>query len=99
LISEARCSSNVNVVVELAKLEGVGYEVLRGRAAFGRVVISGGVRRREARLVGIGEGLATKVNVTIGASGVYAGLEPEVEKVRIALKYGTDTITAHRGVP
>jgi phosphomethylpyrimidine synthase len=89
LIIEARSSSFVDVIAELAKLEGVDYEVLRRRVASGRVVIPRDVRKEEARLVGIGEGLTTKVNVNAGTSGVYVDLEFEVEKVRVALKYGT----------
>lgn len=92
LIVEARSSSSVDVIAELAKLESVDYEVLRRRVASGRVVIPRNTRKKEARLVGVGEGLTTKVNVNVGTSGVYIDLELEVEKVRVALKYGTDTI-------
>ena len=89
LIIEARSSSIVDVIAELAKLEGVDYEVLRRRVASGRVVIPRNVGKEEARLIGIGEGFTTKVNVNVGTSGVYVNLELEVEKVKVALKYGT----------
>jgi phosphomethylpyrimidine synthase len=42
--------------------------------------------------MGIGEGLTVKVNVNIGTSRDMTSLEDELEKARIALKYGADTI-------
>jgi phosphomethylpyrimidine synthase len=48
--------------------------------------------KKKVRLVAIGEGLTTKVNVNVGTSGVFADPNLEVEKTGIAVKYGTDTI-------
>ena len=41
---------------------------------------------------GIGEGLSVKVNVNLGTSKDRADLEEELEKARVALRYGADTI-------
>ena len=92
LIREVRSSSQVEVLVEVAKIENVDYEVLRRRVASGRVIIPRNVKKKKARLVAIGEGLTTKVNVNVGTSGVYVNPQLEVEKVKVAVNYGTDTI-------
>jgi phosphomethylpyrimidine synthase len=42
--------------------------------------------------LGIGEGLRVKVNVNVGTSPDYVNLDEELEKVKIALRFGTDTI-------
>mgnify|MGYP001772532038 CR=1 FL=1 len=92
LIREARSSSIVDVLVEVAKAEGLDYEVLRRRVAQGRVIVPRNVAKKKARVVGIGEGLSTKVNVNVGTSGVYVDVNLEVEKVKVAVRYGTDTL-------
>ena len=92
LIKEARSSSHVDVLVEVARIEGVDYEALRKRVASGRVIVPRNMGKKKVRLVAIGEGLTTKVNVNVGTSGVFADPNLEVEKTGIAVKYGTDTI-------
>lgn len=92
LITEATSSSAIDTILEVSKQESVDYEVLRRRVAQGRVIVPRNLSKRKARLVGIGEGLSTKVNVNVGTSGVYVDLDLEVRKVKVALEYGTDTI-------
>jgi len=92
LIKEARSSSHIDVLAEVARIEGVDYEALKRRVASGRVIVPRNMRKKKARLVAIGEGLTTKVNVNVGTSGVFVDPDLEVEKTRIAVKYGTDTI-------
>ncbi|WP_440059431.1 phosphomethylpyrimidine synthase ThiC [Thermogladius sp. 4427co] len=92
LFVEARSSSYVDAIAEVASREGVDYEKLRKLVASGRVIIPRNVKKRKARIIGIGEGLRTKVNVNVGTSGVYVDIDLEKRKVETALKYGTDTI-------
>jgi phosphomethylpyrimidine synthase len=92
LIRHARSSSHVEELVEVAKLEQVDYEMLKRRVASGKAVIPRNTKKRKARLVAIGEGLTTKVNVNVGTSGVYVNPQLELEKVKVAVKYGADTI-------
>lgn len=92
IISEALSSSEVDVLLQLSKTEGIDYDILRRRVVSGRVIVPRNVKKKRARIVGIGEGLATKVNVNVGTSGVYADVTLEVEKVKASIKYGTDTI-------
>jgi len=87
LINEARSSTHVDLILEVAKAEDVDYEHLRRSVAAGRVIIPRNTRKKKARIIGIGEGLTTKVNVNVGASRVYVNLDLEVEKVRVVLKH------------
>ena len=43
--------------------------------------------------LGIGEGLKTKINANIGTSAEIFDQDIEVEKARIAEKYGADTVS------
>ena len=40
----------------------------------------------------IGKGLRTKVNANLGTSSDYGSVETELEKLRIAVEYGSDTV-------
>ncbi|HWI40100.1 MAG TPA: phosphomethylpyrimidine synthase ThiC, partial [Verrucomicrobiae bacterium] len=51
----------------VARAEGISSEYVRRMTAEGKIVIPGN-RRRNPRAVGIGKGLATKVNASIGTS-------------------------------
>ncbi len=93
IMLEARSGSLPEEVVEVAKREDVDPNKLRVRLAEGRVIIARNVRRLgRVRIVGVGEGLTTKVNVNIGVSTHVYNIEMEKEKARIAVKYGADTI-------
>ncbi|ABM80161.1 Thiamine biosynthesis protein ThiC [Hyperthermus butylicus DSM 5456] len=90
---EARSGSVPEEVLEVARTEGVDPNKLRVRLAEGRVIIARNIKRQgRIRLVGVGEGLTTKVNVNIGVSTHVNDIEMEKEKARIAVQYGADTI-------
>ncbi|MEM1528860.1 MAG: phosphomethylpyrimidine synthase ThiC [Desulfurococcaceae archaeon] len=92
LIVDARSSSQVDILLEVAKAEDVEYEVLRRRVASGRVIIPRNSTKKKAKVVAIGEGLSTKVNVNVGTSGVYVDPSLELAKVKVAIEYGADTL-------
>lgn len=71
--------------------EGLSSELVRSRVAAGQIVIPSN-KNRESRVIGIGKGLRTKVNASIGTSTEIADISMEVEKARIAEKYGADTL-------
>jgi phosphomethylpyrimidine synthase len=75
----------------VAKGEGLSAEFIRQGVAAGQIVIPNNTRRR-ARCVGIGKGLRTKVNASIGTSTDIIDLEMEIEKAKTAEKYGADTL-------
>lgn len=75
-------------IVQVATEEGIAPETLRQRLVAGEAVIF----RGRGRLVGIGTGLRTKVNVNLGTSTGGGDQVSEVEKARTAERYGADTI-------
>jgi len=62
------------------------------RIAKGTVIITRNAQRENVHPTGIGEGLRTKINTNIGTSPDLSDLNLEIEKAKIAIKYGTDTI-------
>lgn len=61
----------------------------------GTIVIPANIHHREREDFqprGIGKGLITKVNANIGTSGDIESIELELEKLRVAVKYGADAI-------
>ncbi|MCL4476640.1 MAG: phosphomethylpyrimidine synthase ThiC [Nitrospirae bacterium] len=71
--------------------EGVDHETIRKHVASGKIVIPANRNRRQ-NIVGIGKGLRTKVNASIGTSTDIANIRMEVEKARIAERHGADTL-------
>lgn len=76
----------------IASAEEVSVEHLAQRIAKGSVVVVGATGKRAVKPLGIGEGLRTKVNVNVGTSVDFNKPEVEVEKARLAVKYGADTV-------
>lgn len=67
-------------------------EIIRDRVAQGTVVITRNLERKNIHPIGIGKGLSTKINTNIGTSPDMCDFKQEIEKAKIAAKYGTDTI-------
>ncbi len=65
---------------------------IRQRIAKGTVIITRNVQRENVHPTGIGEGLRTKINTNVGTSPDLCDLNLEIEKAKIAVKYGTDTL-------
>jgi len=76
----------------VADEENESVEKIRRRVAAGTLIIARNVRREKVHPVGIGEGLHTKVNTNIGTSPDMTDINMEIEKAKVAVKYGTDTI-------
>jgi len=72
--------------------EGEPPEKIRRRVAEGTVIIARNIQRENLRPLGIGKGLRIKVNANIGTSPDICDLSLEIEKAKIAIKYGADTI-------
>ena len=75
----------------VAESEGINAELVREHVASGKIVIPANRNRRQ-RTVGIGKGLRTKVNASIGTSTDIADVLMEVEKAKTAERYGADTL-------
>lgn len=76
---------------EASAYDDVSPEFIREGIAKGQIVIYGNPNRK-ARVVGIGKGLKTKVNASIGTSPDIVDIDMEVKKAQTAEKYGADTL-------
>ncbi|MCK5108073.1 MAG: phosphomethylpyrimidine synthase ThiC, partial [Methanosarcinales archaeon] len=75
----------------VAEAEGIDAEKLRRLVAAGRVVIPRNICSR-AVPVGIGECMCTRINANVGTSADFANVADEVEKARVAVRYGADAV-------
>ncbi len=76
---------------EIGRQEGLEPELIRQRVAAGQIIIARG-RFNDRRVVGIGKGLRTKVNASIGTSSDVCDVEHEKRKARVAELTGADTL-------
>ncbi len=90
LLLDAISGRETSVIDEVADAEGVKPNFLQRQIASGRIVV---MQRDGKPSLGIGEGLKTKINANIGTSAEVFDPDIEVEKARIAEKYGADTIS------
>lgn len=67
-------------------------ESIRQMVAVGKIVIPWNHIRKPARIVGIGKGLSTKVNASIGTSSDIVDYTAEVRKAVAAQESGADTL-------
>lgn len=91
-ISDAKNGVITEEMKIVAKNEGVEPEYIRKMVAKGRIVIPKNVNHEFDGIRGIGEGLSVKVNVNLGTSMDWIHPEEELEKLRIAVKYGADAV-------
>ncbi|MEW6520858.1 MAG: phosphomethylpyrimidine synthase ThiC [Thermodesulfobacteriota bacterium] len=77
---------------QVAGAEERAEEEIRAGVAAGEIVIPGNPGRPGQKVVGIGRGLCTKVNASIGTSSDIADPELEKRKARIAEEEGADTL-------
>ncbi len=76
----------------VAEKEQVDVQGLRDTIAEGRAVIPANIKHKGLDPCGVGEGLRIKVNANIGTSSDRAVLDEELEKLRISIEAGTDTV-------
>jgi len=76
----------------VAAAEGLQAEYIRAGVAAGEIVIANNPRRPEQRIVGIGTGLRTKINASIGTSSDLCDVAVECAKARAAEEEGADTL-------
>ena len=75
----------------IAKKEQLDVEFIRKGIAKGRIVVPKS-NRRDTEPIGIGEGLLVKINANVGSSKRVCDIEEELEKAKIAVKFGADTV-------
>jgi 5-hydroxybenzimidazole synthase len=72
--------------------EGLAVEEIRQRVAAGHIVIPVHPLRPHQKIIGIGRGLRTKVNASIGTSSDIVDIDLEIRKARIAEQEQADTL-------
>ena len=81
-----------NFIKEVAKKEKVTATFLETQIKKGRAVITLNNRRKVQNPCAIGKGLKVKINTNIGVSTANPDLKTELEKLRVAVKAGADTV-------
>ncbi|MCG2736625.1 MAG: phosphomethylpyrimidine synthase ThiC, partial [Candidatus Methanoperedenaceae archaeon] len=91
LIAEAKKGNLTEEMKQVAAKEKVEPEFVRRGVANGRIVIPVSPYRY-TKPCGIGKGLRTKVNASIGTSSDIVDIDMEIEKARVAEATGADTL-------
>ena len=76
----------------VAKVEGIGENLLMDEVAKGSIIIPANVNHINLKPMGIGRKLKTKVNANIGNSSLSSDICAELRKLEICLEFGADTI-------
>ncbi|MFA6802562.1 MAG: phosphomethylpyrimidine synthase ThiC [Candidatus Methanomethylophilaceae archaeon] len=91
LMEKARRGEITPAMRIVAEKEGVTEEFIRNGIASGRIVMPCNPVHDPVPAA-IGEGLNVKINVNLGTSRDIVDLDGELEKLRVSLKYGTDSV-------
>jgi phosphomethylpyrimidine synthase len=78
----------------VAEREALEAELIRSEVARGRLIIPANIHHLTGALepMAIGKVASVKINANIGNSAVTSSIEEEVGKLRLAVKYGADTV-------
>ncbi len=79
-------------MAHVAKRERLAPELVRAEVARGRMIIPANVNHPELEPLAIGIAATCKINANIGNSAVVGDIQEELEKLRVCLKYGADTV-------
>jgi phosphomethylpyrimidine synthase len=88
----ARNGNTTKEMEDVADNEQVDVEFIRRGIEKGRIIIPKSNRRELEPPIGIGKGLLVKINANVGSSKTVCDIDKEVEKAKIAVKYGSDTV-------
>jgi phosphomethylpyrimidine synthase len=91
-LESARAGRLTDEMAAVAAAEGRPPDFVREGVAAGRIVVTRNRLREAAAPVGIGAGLRTKVNANIGTSRDAQDLAAEIEKARVSVSAGADTL-------
>ena len=76
----------------VAKVEGIGENLLMDEVAKGSIIIPANVNHINLKPMGIGRKLKTKINANIGNSSLSSDICAELRKLEICLEFGADTV-------
>ncbi len=88
----ARRGEITTAMLQVAAREELDPEVVRAEVAAGRLIIPANVNHKCLEPIAIGAVARVKVNANIGNSTVQSDIENELEKLRISIRYGADTV-------
>jgi len=91
-IELARKAIITDEMKKVATEEGLAADWICDRVAEGRIVIPANPNRKQQKAVGIGYGLRTKVNASIGTSSDIKDLDLEIRKAKAAEEEKADTL-------
>jgi phosphomethylpyrimidine synthase len=86
---QGRITEEMAFVAAREKLEA---DTIRAEVAAGRLVIPANINHVELEPAAVGREVTCKINANIGNSALSSGIEEELEKLRICLHYGADTV-------
>jgi phosphomethylpyrimidine synthase len=76
----------------VARRERLAPELVRDEVARGRMIIPANVHHANLEPMAIGVAATCKINANIGNSAITSDVEQELEKLRVSVKYGADTV-------
>src|ERR1041385_8858740 len=94
-VSQMRYAREGKITEEMAyvaRRENLAPELVRAEVARGRMIIPANINHVELEPMAIGIASACKVNANIGNSSVTSGVDEEVAKLHLSVKYGADTV-------
>lgn len=93
LIEKVRQGNVTDELRTVALYEGIPVDEIAGKISRGKVIIPVNNRRvKKIEPRGVGEGLFTKVNANIGTSPEKENIDEEVEKTKVAVSAGADSV-------
>jgi phosphomethylpyrimidine synthase len=93
-LAYARRGETTQAMRFVAEREGLAGELVREEIARGRLIIPANVHHLAGPLepMAIGKVARVKINANIGNSAVSSSIPEELEKLRLAVQYGADTV-------
>lgn len=76
----------------VAKKELIDVDFVRNEIAAGRLIIPANINHTNLIPMAIGRAVTCKINANIGSSALASDINEEVEKLKISIKYGADTV-------
>ncbi|MDI6689984.1 MAG: phosphomethylpyrimidine synthase ThiC [Actinomycetota bacterium] len=92
LVTRIKAGEIPEEIKRVAREEGVNLNLILQNITQGKIVIPRNINHPSARPAGIGEALRTKVNANIGTSEDFPLIDEELEKLKVAVKAGADTV-------
>jgi phosphomethylpyrimidine synthase len=90
--NDAQAGKKTELFQSCAENESLAVETLIAGVAAGTIAVPKNIHHDFAGVMAIGKGTRTKVNANIGSSRDISNLDEELEKLKVAINAGTDTV-------